>query len=157
MKYKLLFLICFLAVSSFAADSAKQSILQFRLVVEKPTADSEKALLYETMSNGKKAVVEFQVLKTLLLDGSSVKAAVVSTESGRVDILITLTDEGKTLFAKITREHIDQRLAIFIDGKLYEVPVIKMEIPSGTMQITGSFSKQEAEELAKKINDAVAK
>jgi len=109
------------------------------------------------MPNGKKAVVEFQVLKTPLLDGSSVKAAVVSTESGRVDILITLTDEGKTLFAKITREHIDQRLAIFIDGKLYEVPVIKMEIPSGTMQITGSFSKQEAEELAKKINDAVAK
>lgn len=156
MKYKLLFLICFLAVSSFAADSAKQSILQIRLVVEKPTADSERALLYETMPNGKKAVVEFQVLKTPLLDGSSVKAA-VSTESGRVDILITLTDEGKTLFAKITREHIDQRLAIFIDGKLYEVPVIKMEIPSGTMQITGSFSKQEAEELAKKINDAVAK
>lgn len=65
------------------------------------------------------------------------------------------SEEGKELFAAITKENINKRLAIVLDGRAYSAPVIRSEINGGKAQITGSFSEQEAAELAAKINEAV--
>jgi preprotein translocase subunit SecD len=42
-----------------------------------------------------------------------------------------------------------------LDGHVYSAPVIRSEITGGKAQITGSFTEQEATELAAKINEAV--
>jgi preprotein translocase subunit SecD len=42
-----------------------------------------------------------------------------------------------------------------LDGHLYSAPVIRSEISEGKAQITGSFTEEEARELAAKINNAI--
>ena len=75
--------------------------------------------------------------------------------SGHSRIEITFSDEGRKKFAEVTREKIGQRLAIVIDGQLYSAPTIRTEIPGGKAEISGNFSKEEANVLAAKIIQAI--
>jgi protein-export membrane protein SecD len=72
-----------------------------------------------------------------------------STDSS-VDV--TFNDEGKALFAKITRENVGKQLAIFLDGDLKSDPVIREPILGGTAVISGGFTKTEVQELARNLN-----
>lgn len=60
--------------------------------------------------------------------------------------------EGAEMFAKITREHKGEVLAIILDGQLLSAPVIQDEITSGEAQITGTFSPDEAKLLVRNLN-----
>lgn len=60
--------------------------------------------------------------------------------------------EGGELFAKITREHKEEVLAIVLDGVILSAPVIVDEILDGNAQITGSFTPIEAKELVRNLN-----
>jgi len=95
--------------------------------------------------------------KAPLLDYTAIRSATVtrSESSGAPEISIEFSDVGKELFADITRENLNKRLAIVLNGHLYSAPVIRSEIPGGKALITGSFTEAEASELAAKINDAV--
>ncbi len=48
----------------------------------------------------------------------------------------------------MTRDNVGHRLAIILDGELYSAPNIQSPIETGNGQITGSFTVQEAQELA---------
>jgi len=63
-------------------------------------------------------------------------------------VSITFDATGAQLFAKITAENVKKRLAIVLDNVIYSAPVINESIPSGRAQITGSFTTQEANDLA---------
>ena len=67
-------------------------------------------------------------------------------------VSLTFNDEGKELFAKITRENVDKVLAIFLDGEIISSPVIREEIKDGKAQITGSFNPEEAKILVRNLN-----
>jgi preprotein translocase subunit SecD len=151
-----LWVVASLAWTGFSGEVTKQSIVQFRLVVPQGTADSEKIMADGVPGHGKKE--ELHVSKTPLMDGSAVKSAgVIKNNLGFAEITIDLTKTGAEQFAKVTREHIKERLAIFIDGRFISAPTIQSEISGGKAQISGAFSPQEAAALAKKINDAVKK
>jgi SecD/SecF fusion protein len=108
------------------------------------------------VSRETKEVVNVQ--KTVLLDENGVKSAGVRTDAvGHPQIEITFSDAGRKRFAEITREKVGQRLAIIIDGRLYCAPIIRAEIPDGKAEISGSFSKEEANTLAAKIIEAIKK
>ena len=98
------------------------------------------------------------VQKTPLLDHSAIRAAAVSRNelSGTPQIDIEFSEVGKELFAAVTKENINKRLAIVMDGQLFSAPVIRSEITAGKAQITGSFTKEEARELAARINVAIS-
>jgi preprotein translocase subunit SecD len=70
---------------------------------------------------------------------------------------VTFTGAGREQFAKVTKEHLHQRLAIVIDGKLWMAPTVQAEITEGKAIITGSFSADEANALVAQNNGAVAK
>jgi preprotein translocase subunit SecD len=97
------------------------------------------------------------VQKTPLMDYTAISSATVTTDpsSGAPQIDVEFSEVGKELFAAITRENINKRLAIVVDGHLYRAPVIRSEITEGKAQITGPFTEEEARELAAKINDAI--
>jgi len=59
-----------------------------------------------------------------------------------------LDNFGSKKFAYITKNNIGRRLAIIIDNEVISAPVIKDSISSGSGQISGSFSVQEANDLA---------
>lgn len=62
-------------------------------------------------------------------------------------VSFTLNSEGDSVFADFTGSHIGQPMAIVLDGEVISAPTIQARI-SGQGQITGQFSKAEAEALA---------
>ena len=75
-------------------------------------------------------------------------AIVVPGNFGEPQINFTLNDEGTAIFGQVTRENVGHRLAIVLDGVLYSAPNIQSPIETGHGQITGSFDRREAFELA---------
>lgn len=55
---------------------------------------------------------------------------------------------GARIFERITEEHVKERLAIVLDGVVYSAPVIQEKISGGKASITGSFTMDEARDLA---------
>jgi preprotein translocase subunit SecD len=59
-----------------------------------------------------------------------------------------LNADGGKMFGIITGENVNRNLAIVLDDKVYSAPVIRGRIPGGSGVITGSFSDEEARDLA---------
>ena len=145
---------CLIAFTTTGTDTSTSPVFQLRLVLDAASSDSEPMTL---LSPGKTAEV-IQVQKAVLLDQTALKSAKVEADGrGGSQILIKFTAAGRKRFAEITRANIDKRLAIIVAGRACCAPVIKSEIADGTAVITGSFTKDEAKDLAKKINDALSK
>lgn len=93
------------------------------------------------------------------LDGSLLKKSELQfgyqssgSVSGKPVVGLTFNEEGKELFAKITRENKGQLLAIFLDGNPISIPVINEEISDGKAIISGNFQTKEAKELVRNLN-----
>lgn len=65
---------------------------------------------------------------------------------------VTFNDEGKDLFGAITKAHVGENLAIFLDNVLISHPVIREPILRGTASISGGFTAEEAKELVRNLN-----
>ncbi len=67
-------------------------------------------------------------------------------------VALVFNAEGSELFAKITKENVGNTLAIFLDGEVISMPVIREEIASGEAVISGSFTPDEAKILVRNLN-----
>ncbi len=112
-----------------------------------------------TTKNEDKTFTEtLNVQRTVLLDQTALQSAKSSADGlGQPLIEINFTDDGGKRFAEVTRQNLGQRLAIIIDGQVYQAPVIHGEISGGKAQISGRFSKAEATDLVAKINRSLRK
>ena len=152
----------------------KAAFLEFRMVHPKSRTLLEQDIIepgYEilreprTAADGTKTVDRYLVNKELAsgmiagnkvgLTGKYIKRAMVTRDpmSNQPEIAFELNSEGADLFGQITREYAPKgeqffQMAIVLDGELYSAPRIMGEIPNGHGQITGSFTFQEAQELA---------
>ena len=75
-------------------------------------------------------------------------AAAVRGNLGEPQIEFRLNSEGARKFGEVTKANIGQRLAIVLDGELYSAPVIQGAIETGSGQITGHFTPEQAQQLA---------
>ena len=81
-------------------------------------------------------------------------SAGLDTQSGNAWIVsLTFNSEGTSAFAAVTSRvtslpEPNNQLAIVLDGLVVSAPRINEAIPSGTAQITGSFTQLEAKDLA---------
>lgn len=85
--------------------------------------------------------------KTASLTGDAIKNAYMGMdEYGLPSVKIEFNEKGIDAFAKTTGEHINERLAIVLDGKVISAPVIRSKIDSGQAEITkgGGFESEEA-------------
>ncbi len=86
-----------------------------------------------------------------VLDGSMLTdAKAVYDKNGRPMITFVLNGEGAKIFAKFTEKAAPTRarLAIVLDNKVYSAPHINERIGGGRGQITGSFTINEANDIA---------
>ena len=67
---------------------------------------------------------------------------------GQPYVSLELNEKGAEIFSEVTGANVGRRLAVVLDGEIYTAPVIRERIPSGRAQITGSFSVQEAKDIA---------
>ncbi len=86
----------------------------------------------------------------LLMVGSAVKGARLSFEpnTGEAYVLVDFTPVGARTFDQITAANVGKRLAIVLDGVVQSAPTIQERISRGSAQITGSFTTDEAHDLA---------
>jgi SecD/SecF fusion protein len=69
-------------------------------------------------------------------------------QTGRPSINFRLDTVGARQFGDITRNNVGRPFAIVLDGKVLSAPTINEPIPGGSGVITGSFTTQEANDLA---------
>jgi len=146
----------------------------YRLIVELPgVTDVDQAI----KMIGQTPLLEFKLVKqgvasTTLADGSLNPAAFEDTGlSGTYlssaalqfgnggsglqttpTVLLTFNAEGAALFANITGKNVGRQLAIFLDGNILSAPTIQEKIDNGGALVSGSFTPQEAKDLAVNLN-----
>jgi protein-export membrane protein SecD len=92
------------------------------------------------------------------LTGALLKKAALEFDQNTSEPRVTLqfNTEGSLLFAKITKENVGRRLAIFLDGDMKSMPVIREEITGGQASISGGFigsaGLKEAKDLVSNLN-----
>ena len=87
------------------------------------------------------------------LDGSVIDYARAnySQYGGGAEISIRMNGEGSRKWEDLTQANIGMNIAIVVDGYVYSAPVVNQKIESGLSTISGDFTIEEAEELAKSI------
>jgi len=63
-------------------------------------------------------------------------------------VAIEFNSVGARLFDQVTAANVGKRFAIVLDNNIYSAPVIRERISGGSAQISGSFTEQEAKDLA---------
>lgn len=91
--------------------------------------------------------------QTTGLDGQHfVRADVQFTPTLQPYVSIIFDDEGGTLFEELTKKNINKPIAIFVGGNLVSAPNVNSVIAGGQAQITGQFTVEQANELARDLN-----
>ena len=131
----------------------KTALLEFKLVDDKPQditdAQAGKApegFEFVKDEDGKPILLG----KTAALTGEAIKDASVGIDQyGLPAVKLEFNEKGISAFAKLTGEHINERLAIVLDGRVHSAPVIRSKIESGEAEITrgGGFGPDEANDL----------
>jgi SecD/SecF fusion protein len=97
-------------------------------------------------------VTTFPVLlkKATLMTGEALKTARVEIGGryGQPVVGLTFNARGAKLFERITRDNVGRQLAIILDNIVQSAPVIETAISGGNAQISGTFSAEEAHDLA---------
>ncbi|NMA29582.1 MAG: protein translocase subunit SecD [Candidatus Pacebacteria bacterium] len=88
------------------------------------------------------------------LTGQQLKKAQLQfdQQTAKPQIILEFNDEGRDLFAEITKNNIDKILAIFIDAYPVVTPSISSAILDGRAVMTGDFTVEEAKNLAIQLN-----
>jgi protein-export membrane protein SecD len=147
-------------------DEAQKQIgqtpmLEFRLynenvdtskLLSSATLDEEGNLTLKEDANRQELVNMFY--QPTGLTGRYLRRSTVGFDMTNKGALINLefNDEGKKLFADITRNNIGKQLAIFLDGEMITDPTINSAITDGKAVITGVFTKQKAQEIVSNLN-----
>ncbi len=109
-------------------------------------------ILFQRTNNeetGENYKIPFLVKKGTVMAGDLLTDARVSIgEFNDPYVSITFNGEGARLFEKVTGENVNRRLAIVLDDNVYSAPNINEKISGGRAQISGSFTHQEASDLA---------
>jgi preprotein translocase subunit SecD len=98
---------------------------------------------------GREYRIPYLVKKRVMLTGDVLSDARVSIgQFNDPYVSITFDGKGGREFERITGDNIKKRMAVVLDNTIYSAPVIQDRITGGRAQITGSFSMQEANDLA---------
>lgn len=130
-------------------------ILDFR---EEMTKDEIKEIL---KVQGKEEVTDEKVdelfgnlFKPTGLSGKQLTSARVNFDSTTYKPVVDLefNAEGTQLFTDITTRNVGKRVAIYLDNTVISAPVVNEPIKEGHAVITGSFTNNEAQLLAQRLN-----
>lgn len=88
------------------------------------------------------------------LDGGVVSDARVAYNNmgGQPEVDMAMNSEGAQTWARLTADNIGRSIAIVLDGMVYSFPRVNTEITGGRSVISGSFTIEEATDLANVLN-----
>jgi preprotein translocase subunit SecD len=119
----------------FNAQLPEGDQILFEKIVEKDT--------------GREFRMPYLVKKRVMLAGDVLSDARVSIgQFNEPYVSVTFDAKGAREFERITSENVKKRMAIVLDNTVYSAPVIQERIAGGRAQISGTFTMQEANDLA---------
>ena len=88
------------------------------------------------------------------LDGSAVTDAreQYAERGASAVVSMAMNAAGAQEWSRLTGENIGKCIAVVLDGYVYSAPVVRTKIDKGTSEISGSFTIQEAKDLANVLN-----
>ena len=135
--------------------------LEFKLVDESRSPESAlvdgpppgSEVLYQTVvdpQTGREKKTPFLLRKQTSMTGEFITDARVSIDNrfNAPYVSLNFDSKGARIFERLTEANVNKRLAIVLDNNVYSAPVIKDKISGGRAQITGSFTMDEARDLA---------
>jgi preprotein translocase subunit SecD len=139
----------------------KTARLEFKMVMEGVNLQDAQAgklpeggqLLFERRTDPRtKRVTETPIVvesKTVLTGDQLADAQVrISNRFNEPYVAIDFDAIGAKRFDQLTAANVGKRMAIVLDDTVYSAPVIRERISGGSAQISGSFTSQEATDLA---------
>lgn len=86
--------------------------------------------------------------------GKDVKSASTGydEQSGKITVDLKMTDDGADKWAEMTSDNVNKIVAITMDNVVYSAPRVINAITGGSTQISGSFTIDEAKDLAGLLN-----
>ncbi|HCZ12101.1 MAG TPA: protein translocase subunit SecD [Nitrospiraceae bacterium] len=139
----------------------KTALLEFKLVDEGASVDEAlkgnipegSEILYEKnvdKETGRVSTTPLVIKKRAVLTGDVISDARVAIDSqfNKPYVSITFDSRGSRMFDQLTAENVKKRMAIVLDGTVYSAPVIQERISGGRAQISGTYSMDEATDLA---------
>lgn len=135
---------------------AVQRVLQLPEVLRVIPSDAEFLFSRDSFSGGDAEYFRLYLVKKepellgeMLSDASvQVSSGGTSLNAGAPYVSMELNNEGAKIFGKVTGMNIGRELAIVLDGKVASAPVIQSKITGGSAMIEGTFSMEEAKDLA---------
>ncbi len=130
--------------------------LEFRLVAT--DIDALNKALESASSEQEKLKITEKMFQYTGLTGKLLKKSAIefNQTTGEAMVSLQFNSEGSELFAKITKENVGRRLAIFLDGDIKSMPNINEEIRGGNAVISGGFigsaGIKEAKALVNNLN-----
>ena len=121
-----------------------------QVLADKLPPDTE-IYIEKTIDKNTKSVKRQPILvqKKALMTGAAIKGAVVRIgDYNEPYVSVDFNSSGARQFGQITGANVNRRLAIILDGVVRSAPVIKERIGGGKAQITGSYTSEEAADLA---------
>jgi preprotein translocase subunit SecD len=89
-----------------------------------------------------------QVFKTIMTGRDLKTASTQLDQYGAPGISFQLTDQGAKIFGDYTSQHVGDSVAIVLDNIVLSNPRIQTAITEGSGQITGKFTREEADSLS---------
>lgn len=139
----------------------KTALLEFKLLDEEHSLENalkgntppESTIAYGykvERETGHRTKIPYLLKVKTLLTGESLEDARVkiSDRFGEPYVALKFNSQGAKDFDRITSKNVKKRLAIILDGIVHSAPVIQERISGGNAQITGTFTTDEAHDLA---------
>jgi preprotein translocase subunit SecD len=139
----------------------KTALLEFKMVDEGvtppdakggkvPAGDKVYPMKHVDRTTGRTVDSQIVLQDKTLMTGEYITDAKVSLDSQYNAPYVSLEFDptGARIFERVTAANVKKRLAIVLDGVVYSAPVIQEKISGGRASITGSFSMDEARDLA---------
>ena len=84
------------------------------------------------------------------LEGDAIKDAGQDFDqsTSKVEVKMTMNTSGAKIWSKMTEENIGKPIAIVLDNVVYSAPNVISKIDAGNSSISGSFTTEEAQDLA---------
>ena len=101
-------------------------------------------------NSGREVLTPLLIENKILMSGEMIKDAQVRIGGNFNEPYVSLdmTGRGGKVFANITEKNVGRRMAIVLDEVVRSAPVIRERILGGSAQISGSFTHEDAADLA---------
>ena len=113
----------------------------------KPLYEGEMSFAFsrpEKGTNGENYYFLYFLNSTPELTGTYITGADKDSRDGKAVVTMQMNDEGARIWARVTGENINKKIAIVLDGVVYSAPNVNQKIEGGNSEISGMKDLAEA-------------